>query len=226
MSESWLSGLKPGFLALCLQSHLLRSSFCVSVCAQVCVHSCTLYTHTAKNTQTWCLSQGFYSCTNIITKKQVGEERVYSAYISTLLFITERSQEWNSSRSGSRSWCRGHGGIFFTGLLLLACSACSLIKPKTTSPEVVPPTRSLSPLITNWENALQLGGISPTEVPFSVITPAYVKLTPKTSQYNWPLVNLTHKHITSTPQLLVLIHPQDLNNFKSPSLYILKVQSF
>jgi hypothetical protein len=50
-----------------------------------------------------CLSQGFYSCTNIMTKKQVGEERVYSAYISTLLFITEGSQDWNSSRSGSRS---------------------------------------------------------------------------------------------------------------------------
>jgi hypothetical protein len=77
-----------------------------------------------------CLSQGFYSCTNIMTKKQIGEERVYSAYISTLLFITERSQDWNSSRSGSRSWCRGYEGIFFTGLLPLACSACSLIEPR------------------------------------------------------------------------------------------------
>ena len=36
-----------------------------------------------------CLSQGFYSCTNNVTKKQVGEERVYSAYTSTLLFITK-----------------------------------------------------------------------------------------------------------------------------------------
>jgi hypothetical protein len=35
------------------------------------------------------LSQGFYSCTNIMTKKQVGEERVYSDYTSTLLFITK-----------------------------------------------------------------------------------------------------------------------------------------
>jgi hypothetical protein len=35
-----------------------------------------------------CLSQGFYSCTNMI-KKQVEEERVYSAYTSTLLFITK-----------------------------------------------------------------------------------------------------------------------------------------
>jgi hypothetical protein len=47
----------------------------------------------------FCLSQGFSSCTNIMTKKQVEEEKVYSAYISTLLFITGRSQDWNSSRS-------------------------------------------------------------------------------------------------------------------------------
>jgi hypothetical protein len=38
-----------------------------------------------------------------MTKKQVGEERVYFAYTSTLLFITNGSQDWNSSRSGSRS---------------------------------------------------------------------------------------------------------------------------
>jgi hypothetical protein len=37
-----------------------------------------------------CLSQGFYSCTNITTKKQVGEERVYSAYTSK--FITKGGQ--------------------------------------------------------------------------------------------------------------------------------------
>jgi hypothetical protein len=39
-----------------------------------------------------------YSCTNIMTKKQVGEERVYLAYTSMLLFITKGSQDWNSSR--------------------------------------------------------------------------------------------------------------------------------
>jgi hypothetical protein len=36
-------------------------------------------------------------------KKQVEEERVYSAYTSILLFITKGSQDWNSSRSGSGS---------------------------------------------------------------------------------------------------------------------------
>jgi hypothetical protein len=40
---------------------------------------------------------------NIITKKQVREESVYSAYISILLFITKGSQDWNLSRSGSRN---------------------------------------------------------------------------------------------------------------------------
>jgi hypothetical protein len=34
-----------------------------------------------------------------MTKKQVGEKRVYSAYTSMLLFITKGSQDWNSSRS-------------------------------------------------------------------------------------------------------------------------------
>jgi hypothetical protein len=38
-----------------------------------------------------------------MTKKQVGEEKVYSAYTSILLFITKESQDWNSSRAASRS---------------------------------------------------------------------------------------------------------------------------
>jgi hypothetical protein len=38
-----------------------------------------------------------------MNKKKVGEERVYSAYTSIPLFITKGSQDWNSSRSESRS---------------------------------------------------------------------------------------------------------------------------
>jgi hypothetical protein len=40
---------------------------------------------------------------NFMTKKQVREERDYSAYISILMFITKGSQDWKPSRSGSRS---------------------------------------------------------------------------------------------------------------------------
>jgi hypothetical protein len=42
-----------------------------------------------------------------MTKKQVGEERVYSAYTSKLLFIIKRSQDWNSNRKQElmhRAW--------------------------------------------------------------------------------------------------------------------------
>jgi hypothetical protein len=65
----------------------------------------TLYVSTMrrKYVKTNCVSQGLYSCTNIMTKKQVGEEKVCLAYTSTLLFITKGSQDWNSSRSGSRN---------------------------------------------------------------------------------------------------------------------------
>jgi hypothetical protein len=45
-----------------------------------------------------CLSQVSIPAYNIMAKKKVGEERIYSAYTSTLLFITKGSQDWDSSR--------------------------------------------------------------------------------------------------------------------------------
>jgi hypothetical protein len=133
-----------------------------------------------------CLSQGFYSCTNTMIKKQVGEERVYSAYTSTLLFITKGSQDWNSSRSGSRSWCRGQEGMFFTVLLPLACSSCFLIEPKITCSGMVPPTRGPPPwsLIEkmpysyiSWRHCLNWSSVL-------CDNPSCVKLTHQTNQYN------------------------------------------
>ena len=47
---------------------------------------------TEKKLDTGYLSQGFFSCSNM-TEKQVGEERVYSAYASTLLLITKGNQD-------------------------------------------------------------------------------------------------------------------------------------
>ena len=76
---------------------------------------------------------------NIMTKKQVGEERVCLAYTSTLLFITKESQDRNSHRAGTwrqelmqRPW--------WGCLLLMACLACFLIQPRTTSPVMALPT--------------------------------------------------------------------------------------
>jgi hypothetical protein len=58
-----------------------------------------------------------------------GGKGLFSLYFHTAVHH-QGSQDWNSSRSGSRSWCRGHGGMLLTGLLPLACSACSLIEPR------------------------------------------------------------------------------------------------
>jgi hypothetical protein len=63
-----------------------------------------------------CLSQGFYSCTNIMTKKQVGEERVYSAYTSTLLFITKEVR--TGIQAGQEA---GGDAEAIEGCSLLAC---------------------------------------------------------------------------------------------------------
>jgi hypothetical protein len=54
-----------------------------------------------------------------MTKKQVGEEMVYSAYTSTLLLITKGSQDRNSHRAGTwrqelmqRPW---RAAVYWTG---------------------------------------------------------------------------------------------------------------
>jgi hypothetical protein len=89
-----------------------------------------------------------------MTKKQVGEERVYSAYNSILLFITKEVRSGTQTDQEVRMqkpWRDVPCWLASLGLLSLLS-----YKTKTTSPEMVPPTRGLSPLITNRENALQL----------------------------------------------------------------------
>jgi hypothetical protein len=73
-----------------------------------------------------------------MTKKQVEEERVYLAHTSKSLFIIRevRIGIQTGQEPGGRSSCRGHGGVLLTGLLLMACSACFLIEPRTTNPRV------------------------------------------------------------------------------------------
>jgi hypothetical protein len=63
-----------------------------------------------------CLSQGFYSCTNIMTKKQVGVKRVYSTYTSILLFITKEVR--TGTQAGQEA---GADAEAIEGCCLLAC---------------------------------------------------------------------------------------------------------
>ena len=79
-----------------------------------------------------------------MTKKQVGEERVYSAYTSISLLIIEGSQDRNSNRAGSwrqelmqRPWKDAAYWI-----VPYACSVCFLAVLRATSPRTAPPTMS------------------------------------------------------------------------------------
>ena len=103
------------------------------------------------------LSHGFYPCTKHQDQEASwGGKGLISLYFHTAVHH-QRSQDWNSSMSGNRIWCRGYGWMLLTGLLWnLACSACSLIEPKTTSTGMAPPTMGPPPLITNWESVSQL----------------------------------------------------------------------
>ena len=79
-----------------------------------------------------------------MTKKQVGEERVYLAYTSILLFITKEVR--TGTQAGQEA---GTDAEAMRACYLLACSAFFPIEPRTTSPEMAPPTRGPPPLITN-----------------------------------------------------------------------------
>jgi hypothetical protein len=88
----------------------------------------------------YCLSQGFYSCTNIMTKKQVGEERVYSAYTSILLFITKEVS--TGTQTGQEA---GADAEAMEGCSLLACSAYSLLEPRLPAQRWSHPQGDLPP---------------------------------------------------------------------------------
>jgi hypothetical protein len=83
-----------------------------------------------------------------MTKKQVEKEKVYSAYNSILLFITKEirtgTEAVRKQELMQRPWRNVPYWLDSPGLLSLLS-----YRTKITTPEMVPPTRGLSPLITN-----------------------------------------------------------------------------
>lgn len=77
---------------------------------------------------------------NTMTKEQV-EERVYLAFTSAPLFITEGSRGKNSNRN----LCKGHGGVLLVGLLILHCYRTQDNQPRDsiTRNRLAPPHQSL-----------------------------------------------------------------------------------
>jgi hypothetical protein len=84
-----------------------------------------------------------------MTKKQVGEERVYSAYIFHIAVNHQRMsglelKQVRKQELMQKPWRDVLYWLAPPGLLSLPSN-----RTKTTSPEMVPPTRGLSTLITN-----------------------------------------------------------------------------
>ena len=72
----------------------LSARLCVCVCVCVCVRT---HLHVHAGTQA---SYLVWVSIAVTKHHEVGEERVYSAYTSTLLFITKGSQDRNSNKQG------------------------------------------------------------------------------------------------------------------------------
>ena len=103
--------------------------------------------------------------------------------------------------------------MLLIGLLSLACSACFLMEPKTTSPGMAPPTRGwaidhqLRKCLTGGSH----GGTSSTEAPFTVITPACVKLTHKTNQYSHSMTYVWTLSSLGAPKLALKYKQHEAN---------------
>jgi hypothetical protein len=83
-----------------------------------------------------------------MTKKQL-ERKVFIQPINCCSSLKEDRTGTQAGQEAGADAKAMEGCYLLDCLLPLACSACSLIEPKTASPEMVPPTRGLSPLITN-----------------------------------------------------------------------------
>jgi hypothetical protein len=79
-----------------------------------------------------------------MTKKQFGEERVYSAYTSIAAVHHQRKSGLELKQVREQELMQRPWRDVPYWLASLACLACSF-RTKTTSPEMVPPTRALSP---------------------------------------------------------------------------------
>jgi hypothetical protein len=88
----------------------------------------------------YCLSQGFYSCTQHHDKEASWRGKgLFSLHFHVAVHHQRKSglelKQVKKQELMQKPW---RDGTY--GLLALACSTCFLIEPKTTSPEMAPPT--------------------------------------------------------------------------------------
>jgi hypothetical protein len=92
----------------------------------------------------WSISQGFYSCANM-TKSKLGRKGFIQL---TLPYCCSSPKEVGTgTQAGQEADAEAMEGYYFLACFpWLAQLACFLIEPKTTRPEMVPPTMGLPTL--------------------------------------------------------------------------------
>jgi hypothetical protein len=78
------------------------------------IHTCMLYTYVPVHRMYTVLVRVSIPVQTSDQEASWGGKGLFSLHFHTAVHH-QGSQDWNSSRSGSRSWCRGHGGMFLTG---------------------------------------------------------------------------------------------------------------
>jgi len=108
------------YVCVCMCVHVC---VCICVCVYVCVCVCVCVCMYVCMCMCVCACMCVYVCVCMCHKHHDQEASWGGKGLFGLHFHTavdhQRMQDWNSSRSESRSWCRGHGGMFFSGLLSL-----------------------------------------------------------------------------------------------------------
>jgi hypothetical protein len=86
---------------------------------------------------------------SIMAKKQVGEERVYSAYTSTLLFITKEVRTGTQAGQEAGADAEAMEGYYLLACFLWLAQLAFLLNPGLPAQGMVPPTMGPPNLITN-----------------------------------------------------------------------------
>jgi hypothetical protein len=146
-----------------------------------------------------CLSQGFYSCTNIVTKKQ-GGKGLFSLHFHIADDHQRKSGLELKQVRKQGLMQRPERDITYwlasPGLLSLLSFRTQDYQPRDGTTHNGPSL--LDHPVRKCLTAGFRGSTSPTEAPFSVITPAGVKLTHKTRQYNGETTRLGVWYLDNT----------------------------
>lgn len=87
-----------------------------------------------------------------MTKSSLVKKGIISPYNSQSVHPSTREV---STGHWSRNWSRGHEEVLLTGLLLVSCSACFLMIPRTTNPKVAETT--VKWILPHWSKMYMTG---------------------------------------------------------------------